>query len=304
MTLGGDLKGGGVQGGVGHLGVERPVDGLQVGEGGFGGDGLHLIGRAVQGGQTDQNGLAQGRLVHAGARRAHMEDQMVSLDLPGGLLQITAHGLGDVLQHLVHLGAARLGVAQGGLHLVAGDEGGKQVSAPGEEAAGAAVVPGGLGRPLGVGLHQRAGKDGGLAAVSKVYGRIGIAFGHAGIQALCGLRLGQAAQAHPSGGDPGQDRAAGSHPGAQPHIGQRQDDRRGGQKQGQRPARTLAAARSQPLARFMFFHSIYPPNRRCGRRPQQIRVYYMMQPEKKQLQNGNTPVKCGAATLHPPKSVV
>lgn len=42
-----------------------------------------------------------------------MEDQMVPLDLPGGLLQITAHGLGDVLQHLVHLGAARLGVAQG-----------------------------------------------------------------------------------------------------------------------------------------------------------------------------------------------
>ena len=24
-------------------------------------------------------------------------------------------------------------------------------------------------------------------------------------------------------------------------------------------------------------------NRRCGRRPQQIRVYYMMQPEKKQF---------------------
>lgn len=103
---GGNLKGRGVQGGVGHLGVERPMDGLQVGEGGLGGDGLHLIGRAVQGGQADQDGLAQGRLVHAGARRAHMEDQMVPLDLPGGLLQITAHGLGDVLQHLVHLGAA------------------------------------------------------------------------------------------------------------------------------------------------------------------------------------------------------
>jgi hypothetical protein len=93
------------------------VDGLQVGEGGLGGDGLHLIGRAVQGGQAVQDGLSGvAPPGHAGARRAIWKTDG-PLDLPGGLVQITAPAWGCP-PALVTLARPSRSSA-GGLHLVA-----------------------------------------------------------------------------------------------------------------------------------------------------------------------------------------
>ena len=195
------------------------------------GDGLGLYGQGgLSGGQGAGNLLQQGLLVHLGPVGAHGDCEGVGLQLVGEVHRVLVHGLGDLVDVLLHLLLSLGGEGGGGqgqgVRVAARTQPGQ---AQGEEAPGLLFLHAILHGGLGVHIQQRAG-DGHLLVLPVVQGQL------QGVQVLLHgaghifhrCILGQSAQVQGDrlclilGDGAGQQTAVATDPGAQPAIGSRQ----------------------------------------------------------------------------------